>query len=176
MSPTATDPLHALYAEHLDYVWNVVRKLGVDPPDAEDLAQEVFLRVVRDFPRFDASRPVRPWLCGVAAHVAIDFLRRRQAAPVALAASAAPDAASCAEGPEHAAATAQERRVLDRILGTLDLDRRAVLVMHEILGHTAAEISEALGIPLNTAYSRLRLARVDFDSAVRRFRENEVAP
>jgi RNA polymerase sigma-70 factor (ECF subfamily) len=67
-------------------------------------------------------------------------------------------------------ARTQERRVLDSILLSMDVDLRTVLVMHELFGHTAPEIAAALAIPMNTVYSRLRLARGDFDSRVRRRR------
>ena len=53
-------------------------------------------------------------------------------------------------------------------LAALELDRRAVFVMHDIDGHVMPDIATALGIPLNTAYSRLRLARADFAVAVKR--------
>jgi RNA polymerase sigma-70 factor (ECF subfamily) len=50
------------------------------------------------------------------------------------------------------------------------LERRAVLLLHEVEGHRMPEIAESLGIPLNTAYSRLRLARQEYELAVRRLR------
>jgi RNA polymerase sigma-70 factor (ECF subfamily) len=65
-------------------------------------------------------------------------------------------------------AAQQQRQLLARALAALDLDKRAVLVMHDVDGHPMPEIAEALSIPLNTAYSRLRLAREQFAIAVRR--------
>ena len=55
-------------------------------------------------------------------------------------------------------------------LDDLELDRRAVLILHDIDGHSVPEIARALSIPLNTAYSRLRLAREQFKAAVKRIR------
>jgi RNA polymerase sigma-70 factor (ECF subfamily) len=163
--------MHAIYTEQLEYVWNVLRKLGVARSDVEDLTQDVFLRAFKDFDRYDQSRPLRPWLCGIAYHIAIDFFRRKGASPVAP--GEPPEIASQLPAPEQQASKAQELKVLDRILQSLDLDKRTVLVMHELLGHTAAEIAQALEIPLNTAYSRLRLARVEFEAAVRQWRGEE---
>ena len=57
-----------------------------------------------------------------------------------------------------------------RALDALDLDRRSVFVMHELDGQAVPEIARTLSIPLNTAYSRLRLARRDFVDAVKRAR------
>ena len=56
--------------------------------------------------------------------------------------------------------------VLDRALATIEVARRAVLVLHEIEEMTAPEIAEVLGIPLNTVYSRLRVARVELEAAL----------
>jgi RNA polymerase sigma-70 factor (ECF subfamily) len=175
-SPPAAvlEPRHAIYEAEIGYVWNALRRFGVVGSDVEDLTQEVFLRAFRDWGRYDASRAVRPWLCGIAYHVAIDHLRRQ--AHVAAAREELPDVASEDPAPDHAAALSQERRVLERMLGTLDLDRRAVLVMHELLGHSAPEIAEALEVPLNTVYSRLRLARQDFDAAVAAWKQQERRP
>ena len=55
-------------------------------------------------------------------------------------------------------------------INQIDLPRRAVFVLAELDELPIPEVAEALGIPLNTAYSRLRLAREDFEGAVRRLR------
>jgi len=55
---------------------------------------------------------------------------------------------------------------LDAALETIDVGRRAVLVLHEIEEMTAPEIAEVLGIPLNTVYSRLRVARAELEQAL----------
>jgi RNA polymerase sigma-70 factor (ECF subfamily) len=57
---------------------------------------------------------------------------------------------------------------LDAALATIDMGRRAVLVLHEIEEMTAPEIAHVLGIPLNTVYSRLRVARGELEQALRR--------
>jgi RNA polymerase sigma-70 factor (ECF subfamily) len=60
-----------------------------------------------------------------------------------------------------------------KALDGLDLDRRAVFVMHELDEIPVPEVANTLAIPLNTAYSRLRLARVDVAAAIQRFRAKE---
>jgi RNA polymerase sigma-70 factor (ECF subfamily) len=62
----------------------------------------------------------------------------------------------------------EEHSLLLRALDTIDLERRAVLVLHEWDGEPIPEVARALGIPLNTAYSRLRAAREDLAAAVKR--------
>ncbi len=70
----------------------------------------------------------------------------------------------------------EDAKLLWRLLGELDERKREVLILAELEEMTAPEIAEAIGIPLNTAYSRLRAARHEFDEALLRHRsahENE---
>jgi len=158
--PPASPDFQALYRAHVGYVWNALRRLGVARGELEDLTQETFLRAFRNHASFDPSRPLRPWLFAIAARTAVDFRRAARHGREVL--EAAPDAAHEVPGADEDLAAAQQRRLLRELIDGLDDDRRAVFVMHECLGHTAVEIAQALDIPMNTAYSRLRLARADF--------------
>jgi len=78
-----------------------------------------------------------------------------------------------APSPHERLVGTEARAVLMKALDGLDLDRRAVFVMHELDEIPVPEVASTLGIPLNTAYSRLRLARVDVAAAIQRFRAKE---
>ncbi len=163
--PPAVD-FRALFDGQFSYVWGALRRLGVRTDDAEDLAHEVFLNVYRRFPDYDPDRPLRPWLFGFAFRIASDHRRlarhRREIAGVERA-IADPRAQA-----DDELASNEERSLLLRALDEIDLDRRAVLVLHEWDGETIPEVARALGIPVNTAYTRLRLGREDLSSAVKR--------
>jgi RNA polymerase sigma-70 factor, ECF subfamily len=162
--------LQELYVSQLQYVWNSLRRLGVPPSDVEDLAHEVFMRAFRMYDRYDPARPIRPWLFGIAYHVAIDFMRlSRHRTELSQDDGELPAIADPAPGPDQEASRSEERGVLLRLLESMDADRRSVLMLHELSGHSVPEIAEALGVPVNTAYSRLRLARADFEAAVERW-------
>lgn len=60
------------------------------------------------------------------------------------------------------------RDLVLRALSDLDFDRRTILVMHDLEGFQAPEIADVIGAPLNTVYSRLRVARAEFRAAVER--------
>jgi RNA polymerase sigma-70 factor (ECF subfamily) len=155
-----------LFDSQLSYVWGVLRRLGVREADTEDLALEVFLHVHRRIAEYDESRPVRPWLFGFAYRIAA---RHRQKAHLRREVLGdAPDAASAHPSAEDQLATRQARDVVHEALDGVDLDRRAVLVLHDWDGVPITEVAEALGIPLNTAYSRLRVAREELTAAVKR--------
>jgi RNA polymerase sigma-70 factor (ECF subfamily) len=63
---------------------------------------------------------------------------------------------------------AAKRELLRKAMDTLDDDRRAVIILHDLEGHTGAEIAALLDISVNTVHSRLRLARADLVAAVRK--------
>lgn len=155
-----------VYDAELAYVWHTLRRLGVHERDLDDLCHDVFVVVFRHLGDYDPRRPIRPWLFGIAFRVASDY--RRSARFRREVTGEAREAVSSAPPADEEVAQRQRRALVAAALATLDFDRRAVLVMHDIDGHVMPEIAAALGVPLNTAYSRLRLARADFAAAVRR--------
>ncbi|HUB09091.1 MAG TPA: sigma-70 family RNA polymerase sigma factor [Myxococcales bacterium] len=171
-APAAAVLFPGLYEAELPYVLRSLRRLGVPAADAEDLTHEVFVVAFQSLDQIDASRPLRPWLFGIALKLAANFRRKAQRSrEVGDEALEAPDDRA---DPEGAAAARQDRELVLRALGDVELDRRAVFVMYELNGHSMADIAEALGIPVNTAYSRLRLARAEFAESVRRLRPPEL--
>jgi len=161
------DDLAALYEQHFDYVWRSLRRLGVAPRDQEDLAHEVFLSFFRTRAGFDRSRPLKPWLFGIAFRVASDF---RRLARNRLEIPDGDDTESVDQTPdaEAQAVAAERRRLVMAGLDALSLDQRAVVVLHDLDGYSMPEIAEVLEAPLNTLYSRLRLGRAEFGKAVRK--------
>ena len=78
--------------------------------------------------------------------------------------------------PERALESAGRAERVHRVLARMDYDRCVALVMHDLDGLTAPEIASALGVPLNTVYSRVRLARAEFrELAARSFPEGGVS-
>lgn len=158
----------AIFEAEVGYVHHTLLRLGVRGADVEDVTHDVFVAVHESLPRFDPRRPLRPWLFGVAFRVASDH--RRLARHRREIGDDDPDAVDAAPPADEQLAAAEIRALVLRALDTLDLDRRAALVMHDLDGCSAPEIAEALAVPLNTVYSRIRLARADFKAAVRRLR------
>lgn len=154
-----------VYDAELSYVWNSLRRLGVAERDLEDIAHDVFVVVHRKLGEFDRSRPIRPWLFGIAFRIASKY--RRKSSQVRELLDDAPQAA-VAPVADEALSRREARALVSRALDSLELNRRAVFVMHELDDLPVPQIAEALELPLNTAYSRLRLGRQDFASAVRR--------
>jgi len=162
------DPLdiRSLYEAHLDYVWHSLRRLGVPERDVPDVAHDVFVAVARALGTYDRRRPVKPWLFGVTFRVASDHLRLYRHAREELGHDAEP--LDIAPTPEEALLDEEARGLLEASLGALDLPHRAAIVMHDIAGHDAREVADALEIPLKTVYSRLRTGRLRLSAAAAR--------
>jgi RNA polymerase sigma-70 factor, ECF subfamily len=167
-SPRSSPDLGAIFDEHFDYVWATLRRLGVRDADREDLVHEVFLKIHARIADYDTSRPLRPWLFGFAYRVAADH-RRLARHRVEVLGGPGEALAPVIPADEYIASTEERDLVIDA-LDTLDLERRAVLVMHDVDELPIPEVAAFLEIPLNTAYSRLRLGRQQLASAVTRLR------
>ncbi len=170
-TPAAAPPIAAptfaeLYRSHATFIWRVVRRLGVRPADVEDVCQEVFVVVHRKLPAFEGRSSVRTWLYGIAVRCASDHRRRAHVQRETPTASLADRPI---EAPQPAAVAEREARaVLDEILDQLDEAKRAVFVLYELEELPMMEVAEAVGCPLQTAYSRLHAAREAVEAAVGR--------
>jgi RNA polymerase sigma-70 factor, ECF subfamily len=155
-----------IYREEIAYVWSCLRRLGVDEKNLEDKAHDVFIILYRRRKDFDAARPVRPWLSGIAARVALDYNRLAYKRREVLSDRVAVDMAI--PSPEASLEQRDVRRRLLAALDTLDIDRRTVFVLHDVEGRSIPEIAEIVDVSVNTLYSRLRLARQQLTVLLRR--------
>jgi RNA polymerase sigma-70 factor (ECF subfamily) len=162
----ASRDFDALVREHGPYVWRVLRRLGVQEADVEDIWQETFIVVHRKLDTFEGRSSIRTWMTAIGVRVASDYrnrAHRRRERPTEI----LPDAGTAAEQDENL--QQQERRaLLDKLLATLKEDQRQVLVLYEFAELPMSEVAEAIGCPLQTAYSRLHAARRALEGAARR--------
>jgi RNA polymerase sigma-70 factor, ECF subfamily len=155
----------AAYDAEFDGVWVYLRRLGIPASDLEDAVHDVFVVAHRRYATYDPSRPLRPWLLGIAFRIAAQ--RRRQHRHEVALAEPAGEVPDGGQTPDEAFASREARSRLHAALGTIDLDQRAVLVMHDLNGIPVPEIATALDVPLNTVYSRLRLGRAKVAAVLR---------
>jgi RNA polymerase sigma-70 factor, ECF subfamily len=159
----------ALYDAHAAFVYRNLRRLGVPASDIEDKQQEVFVIAHRKLAEFvDLGHGPRAWLFQIVLRVASEARRHRRRHPIDPDGGAAQEAQSVEASQTATLARRQALDLLDRALATIELGRRAVLVLHEIEQMTAPEIARVLDVPLNTVYSRLRVARAELDAELRR--------
>jgi RNA polymerase sigma-70 factor (ECF subfamily) len=135
--------------------YRIVRRHDV----ADDVAQEAFIRAHQALATFDTARPFGPWICRIAANLAINHVRsprfREEELPEGHAETPSPAGGSPLEGVLH-----QEAKVvLDAALERIPADQRAVFVLRVVEELSYREIADALGISMGTVMSRLSRAR-----------------
>jgi RNA polymerase sigma-70 factor (ECF subfamily) len=166
-----------LYDSQFPFVWRSARRLGTPPANMDDMVQEIFLVAHRRLPRFEGRSSIKTWLFGIVLNV-VRAHRRALCAkhPHALWPNTGADPETLtdtAAGPHELAAKAEAARLVDRLLDALDDDKREVFVLAELEQMSAPDIARAVAIPLNTVYSRLRLARQEFAAAAARHRARD---
>lgn len=155
-----TPAFRTIFESEYGYVRGSVARMGIRPADVPDVVHDVFVIVHKKLGELDTARPVRPWLFGIAFRVAVGVKRKMGYRSEQMdgddSANAAP---SRAPSPEEAMSDKQRREMLAEAMDLLDDEKRAVFVLHDLDGNSMPIVAESLDIPLNTAYSRLRLAR-----------------
>jgi len=161
--PGAFEEIVRLYQRR---VYGVALRIVRAHDVADDVAQEAFLRAWRSLDRFDLDRPFGPWVCRIAANLAVNHVRspraREEGLPEGHAETKAPTT-----GPLGALLDGEATRVLDAAMAELPTEQRAVLVMRAVEEMSYAEIAETLGISPGTVMSRLYRAREKLALALR---------
>jgi RNA polymerase sigma-70 factor (ECF subfamily) len=148
-----------LVRRHRTPVFSFLVRLTADRARAEDLCQEVFLKVVKASAGWAERARFQTWLYAIARNLAVDESRRaafRRAEP--LDAPAAAVQASDDPAPDRSAAAALVRPKLEAALAALPPEQREVFLLREHAGLRFAEIAEVTGTPENTVKSRMRYA------------------
>jgi len=154
---------------HAQYVWNSLRRLGVPRSDLEDLTHDVFVQVQRHLGDYDPERPARPWLFGFAFRIASQRRKRASHRRETLT-DPSREPVDPSTPADQQLADDEDRRLLMAAMDAIAIDRRAVFVLSQIDEVPITEVATSLAIPLNTAYSQLRLARAELAAEVKRLR------
>jgi RNA polymerase sigma-70 factor (ECF subfamily) len=173
----AYDP-RQLFDSHLAFVWRNLRRLGVPDSQVEDAAQDVFLVVHRRWDTWDVNLcAVETWLFGIVLRVAHNYRRSQQRRLAwllpATDSQAFQNAPAPTDGPAEVLARREAAVVFERALASLDEPKRAVFLLVDVEQLPVPEAAAALGINLNTAYWRLRKARLTFRRTLGRMRSAE---
>jgi RNA polymerase sigma-70 factor (ECF subfamily) len=143
---------------HQRRVYGVALRIVRSHDVADDVAQEAFVRAFRSLDRFELGRPFGPWVCRIAANLAVNHVRSPRAREEGLPEGHA-ETPSAEPGPLAAVLDAEAQRVLDEAVGALAPEQRAVFVLRAVEEMSYQEIAEALGISPGTVMSRLFRAR-----------------
>lgn len=167
---SSAPPFREVYERYFGLVWRTLRRSGVPDSVVEDAAQETFVQVHRSLASFEGRASMSTWVYRIARNVALNqqrYARRRWRERDHEELDDDRDADPRRDPAQHA-----EQRdawhTLARLLEQIPTARREVLVLADIEDLPAPEIAEMLDIPLNTVYSRLRIARGELEALVER--------
>jgi len=144
----------AFVRAHADAVYSTALRLSSSRADADDIAQETFVRAYRALRRYDRARVValqaRPWLLTITVNLWRSAGRGAARRP-RTAGTGPAETADPRPGPEEAALSSEASRSLVRLLAELPEHHRVPLVLHHVVGLTYPEVASVLGCPVGTA-------------------------
>lgn len=142
-------------------VYNLCSRMLGDPVEAEDAAQETFLRAFKNIKRYDSQRSFSTWLLSIAAHYCIDQIRRRRFTVLSYDETPQLDPPEPTPGPEGSLMISEDQRRIQGMLVRLNPQDRAAVVMRYWYEFSYEEIGEALSMSVSAVKSRLHRARIE---------------
>jgi RNA polymerase sigma-70 factor (ECF subfamily) len=152
--------LRTIVAEHFDFTWRSLRRLGVAPGDVDDAAQQVFIVMSRRLADVPEGRE-RAFLFSTAVRVASEArrtYRRRHEADAEI-----PDTPDGAPSVEDLVDQRRARVLLNELLEEMPMELRTVFILFELEQMSRTEVARILGLPPGTVASRLSKARAIFE-------------
>lgn len=166
------DEFGLVYEAHFQLVFRTLQRFGVPASQVDDALQDVFLIVCRSLASFRGESSLKTWIFGITFRVATAYTRRlrRQGQPLEVSVELRDERAL---DPHELTSRGEAVTALYAALGELDADKRAVFILAEFEQLSVPEIAVIVGANVNTTASRLRAARKQFDSVVRRLRARD---
>ena len=147
-------------------VFSVLMRVVRRAEDAEDLAQETFVRMFRALDRYDPERPFAAWLFTIASRLCIDHIRRRKVSSISLTQRERDsdeeyeiEVEDTGLKPDEMAAHAEEQARTTALIEALPPHYRIVVLLRHVQDLSYEEIAEALHLPLGTVKARIHRAR-----------------
>jgi len=166
-------PFAAIYERYFDFVWSSARRFGVSPAAMDDVVQEIFFVIHAKLSTLKKPESLRSWIYGIVRRTASDHHRARRTREASGATMAIEADQPIVRTPADLAEQSDQLRLLFELMEELDWPKREVFMLAELEEMSAPEIASALDIPLNTAYSRLRAARLAFEQGLARHKARQ---
>jgi RNA polymerase sigma-70 factor (ECF subfamily) len=166
---SALPEFEAVYDQYFRFVWTSARRLGVCTEAIDDLVQEVFIVIHAKLSTVRQPESLRSWIYGIVRRT-VSSHRRSGGKDQGVFLVPVEEGALAAHEPSplEVAERSSQLELLSALLAGLSDVKREVFILAELEEMSVPEIAAALEIPLNTAYSRLRHARHEFETALAR--------
>ena len=162
-SNKSTRQFEQLIEPHLNHLYQLAYRFCNNQSDAEDLVQDVVVKLLPRTTEMARIEKLRPWLAKIIYHQFVDRYRKNERTPLNLVVpgedSLAEQSAPAAEIPENQHEASLHQQQLIQALQTLNEDQRAVVLLHDVEGYTLTELESILNSPQGTLKSRLHRAR-----------------
>lgn len=141
-------------------VYNLCYRMLGEAGEAEDAAQETFMRAYRGLSHYDAERSFATWLLSIASHYCIDHARRRRILPLPMETLLpSQQQADAAPGPEDVLSLRERREQVSEMVRNLNPHRRAAVLLRYWYDLSYEEISQVLSLSVSAVKSQLHRAR-----------------
>ncbi|WIO73858.1 RNA polymerase sigma factor [Porticoccaceae bacterium LTM1] len=168
------DQFDRLVRPHIPALYRMAYKLAGSQFDAEDIVQDVLIKLYPKTAEMAEVEQLEPWLKRVVYNQFVDLSRRQKRNPASYQNSDTPEDPDSLEqqpastpGPEKSVQNSQQSQVIEQALSTLSHDNRVLVVMHLIEGFTLQEVSELIDVPLGTLKSRLHRVKAELKKSLR---------
>ncbi len=152
----------ALVRPHITYLYRLAYRFCGNPEDAEDLVQDLFLKLFPRSAELEVVEKLRPWLVTSLYRMFVDGTRRQKRSPLEFIDDEVAfyeTAGSTVESPDHELAEDQRIERMQAAFQRMSDDHRVLLTLHDIEGYRLVELQQMLDVPVGTLKSRIHRAR-----------------
>ena len=172
-----TSAFEEIVLKHQDKIYNLCRHMLGNAHDAEDAAQEVFLKAYQNLNKFKPDASLHTWLYRIAVNTCIDYRRRPFLDSLFKTSKEGDvfiiDQPSESPSPEKLYESKEISNAIQLALGRLSKKLRTVIVLKEVEGLSYEEITEVLDVSIGTVKSRISRAREELKELLMNFREQK---
>jgi RNA polymerase sigma-70 factor, ECF subfamily len=157
-----------IYRTYFSFVWSCTRRFGISESELEDVVQEIFVVIHARLHTLERSEALRSWIYGIVRRTAGTYHRAKRARVAHVEAFRFEPELTYPHMPSplDLAEQSDQTRLLWSLIEQLDPPKREAFVLAELDDMTAPEIAAATNVPLNTVYSRIRVARQELEQAL----------
>ena len=159
---------------HRKTIWQVAYRFTATAEDAEELSQDIFMRVLTALPHYRPSGALGGWVRQVATNVGIDTFRRRKRVPLLVETEEVPEVAAPApQRPDRLAESRNQAALVRRMVDELPEDLAEPVMLRDLMELGYPDIAARLGIPVGTVKSRIHRGRLLLAESLKQLRKEE---